>query len=371
MTLIPGDGSGPELVRAAVRVLEATDVDVEWDLHHLVQSKNQPGQDGGAPELNGLPGPLLQSLVSSGVALKGPMTISAGNESGPSPNRLLKQAAKVFAQARSARFLGGGAGARPGVDIVVMREMTEDLYAGIEFRAGGEETEILLRSLPMNQRGKLGPEPAVALKPVSAARSRKFLEHVFWYAEREGRKKVTVLHKATVLPATDGLFLEVARDVAREHGSVELDERLVDTACAELVRSPERYDVIATMAQYGDLISDLAAALVGGVGVMAGVNYGDAATVFEAAHGSAPRHAGSGRLDPIALILSGAMLLRHIEEHEAAEIVEEAVFDVVSEGRTLTYDLAGSEGGSSTEAVTDAIVGRVASLLAKVPEAPG
>jgi isocitrate dehydrogenase (NAD+) len=333
VTVMPGDGSGPELVTAAVRVLEATGVELEWDFQPVGQAAVDRGW---AP----LPGAALESLASTRVGLKGPVTSKAGTSGGVSVNLGLRVAAGLFAQARSAHYLSGVSGARPGVDLVVMRETTEDLYAGVEFFAGQPDTAQLLELVSRLGQPEIEPGAAVSLKPVSETRSRRFLEFAFAYARRHGRRRVTAAHKGTAVRATDGLFLEVAREVADEHPDLEFDDRLVDGLCAALVRSPETYDVVVTTNLYGDILSDLASALVGGVGMAPGANYGDAVAVFEAAHGSAPRHAGSGRLNPMALILSGALLLRHLGESGAADRVEEAVAAVTTEGRTLTYDIA-------------------------------
>jgi isocitrate dehydrogenase (NAD+) len=350
VTVMPGDGSGPELVSAATRVLEATGVGLDWD----VQPVGQASVEQGNPPL---PQSVLESLVATGVGLKGPVTSRAGTAGAASVNVAVRRELDLFAQARPARFLAGIRNARPGVDVIVMRETTEDLYAGVEFFAGQPDTAELLRMVARTGRPSIEPGAAVSLKPVSEARVRRFLEFAFRYARGLGRRRVTAVHKATAVRATDGLFLEVARDVARSHRELEFDDRLIDSLCADLVRAPEDYDVLVTTNLYGDILSDLTAALVGGVGMAPGANYGDSVAVFEPGHGSAPRHAGSGRLNPIGLVLSGALMLRHLEEAEAADRLERAVAAVAAEGRTLTYDVSPpAVTPVGTDALADAII---------------
>lgn len=353
VTLIPGDGSGPELVGAALAVIEAAGVGVDWDVQQVGEGAVVGGGDP-------LPASVLESLAETRVGLKGPVTTRPGRQGLPSVNVALRRSLDLFAQVRPCRHLLGAPAVHTGVDLVVMRETTEDLYSGIEFPAREPETRRLLQMVADTGRPPPHPDAAVSLKPISEQASRRFLELAFAHAGHLGRHRVTAVHKATAMRCTDGLFLEVAREVATGHPDIEFDDCLVDSLCARLVRSPHHYDVLVTTTLYGDILSDLAAALVGGIGLAPGVNFGDGMAVFEAAHGSAPSHVGQDRLNPMALILTGAMLLRHLGEVEAANRVEAAVASVVAEGRTLTYDLCGPTAlAAGTAAVTRAIIQRL------------
>jgi isocitrate dehydrogenase (NAD+) len=329
VTLIPGDGIGPEVTSAARRVIDSTGVSLRWEVVHV--SADAP-----------LDVPLA-SIASSGVALKGPVSTPVGK---PSPNVALRRALDLYVQIRHARSLAG----RRGVNVAIIRETTEDLYAQIEFEARSAAARSLIRSL---RRDDIHIDSALSLKPVSEPAARRAVTFALGWARSNKRCKVTVVHKATTMPATDGLFLTVARDAARDFPDVELDDLAVDTAAAQLVRRPGIFDVVLTTNLYGDILADVAAAVVGGVGTVAGANFGDGIAVFEAAHGSAPRHAGLNRANPIAAILCGALLLRHLGEDNAAARVEAAVAAVVVEGRTLTYDLGGE---ATTTEVGDAVV---------------
>ena len=329
VTLVPGDGIGPEVTAAARRVIDATGVPIDWEVVNV-----RAGDPLEVP---------LASIAASGVALKGPVSTPVGK---PSPNVALRRALDLYVQVRRARSLT----VRRGVDVVVIRETTEDLYAGIEFEARSAAARTLIRSLG---RDDLHLDSALALKPLSEPAARRAVTFALAWARGNGRRKVTVVHKATTMPATDGLFLSVARDAAWDFPDVELDDLAVDTAAAQLVRRPQTLDVLVTTNLYGDILADVAAAVIEGVGTVAGGNFGDRIAVFEAAHGSAPRHAGLNRANPIAVILCGALLLHHLGEEDAAERMEAAVSAVVAEGRTLTYDLGG---GATTSEVADAVV---------------
>ncbi len=353
VTVIPGDGIGPEVVDAARRVVEATGVAVRWD----VQQLGQPALDAGAG--SALPAATLDSVRRTGAALKGPVSTSATGGF-PSPNTGLRRALDVFAQVRPARSLPGVATPFPTLDVAVIRETTEDLYAGIEFAAGSPGARDVIEAA-RRHGAALSDAAAVSLKPASEAAVRRTLEFAVGWAREHGRRKVTVAHKATVMRATDGLFLEVGGELAAANPDLEIDDVLVDNLTALLVRRPEEVDVVVTTNQYGDILSDLVAGMSGGVGLAPGANHGPGVAVFEAAHGSAPRHAGTDRADPLGMVRSAALLLRHLGEDTAAGRVEAAVAGLLAEGRVRTYDLLppGAPGASGTRAVADALVARL------------
>jgi isocitrate dehydrogenase (NAD+) len=317
VTLIPGDGIGPELAEAAVGVLEATGIGFAWDL--------QPaGEATIASEGTPLPDRVVDSIRRTGIALKGPITTPIGSGF-RSVNVALRQALELYANVRPARSMVGVESRYTGVDLVIVRENTEDLYAGIEHR--------------------VGPDAAESIKIITRAASQRIARYAFEYALRNGRRKVTAVHKANIMKLSDGLFLESCQQVAAEYaGRMEFEDRIVDNMCMQLVQKPELYDVLVLPNLYGDIISDLAAGLVGGLGVAPGANIGEHAAVFEPVHGSAPKYAGLNIANPTALILSGALLLRHLGQTEAGERVERAVSGVIAEGQTTTHDLGGSAG---------------------------
>lgn len=354
VTLIPGDGIGPEVVDAACRVLEATGVELTWD----VQQVGQPALDQGAD--TALPAAAVQSIRRTGAALKGPVSTSATGGFA-SPNTGLRRALDVFAQVRPAQSLPGVPTLFPRLDVVVIRETTEDLYAGIEFVASSAGARAVLEGA-RRHGAMVSEEAAVSLKPATEAAVRRTLEFAVAWARRQGRRRVTVAHKATVMRATDGLYLKVGRELAAENTDLRIDDVLVDNLTAQLVRRPEDHDVIVTTNQYGDILSDLAAGMSGGVGLASGANYGPGVAVFEAGHGSAPRHAGTGRANPLGVVRSGALLLRHLGESVAADRLDQAVVGLLEDGRVRTYDLLPPDSASApaaTSAVADALVDRL------------
>jgi isocitrate dehydrogenase (NAD+) len=319
VTLIPGDGIGPELSEATVGVLEATGIGFEWD----VQSA---GEATIATEGTPLPDRVIESIRANGIAIKGPITTPVGSGF-RSVNVGLRQALELYANVRPARSMKGVQTRYDDVDLIIVRENTEDLYAGIEHR--------------------VGPDAAESIKIITRAASQRIARYAFEYAVRNGRRKVTAVHKANIMKLSDGLFLESCQQVAAEYeGRMPFEDRIVDNMCMQLVQKPDLYDVLVLPNLYGDIVSDLAAGLVGGLGVAPGANIGDAAAVFEPVHGSAPKYAGQNKANPTALMLSGALMLRHLGETEAADRVEQAVRAVIAEGRTVTYDLGGSAGTS-------------------------
>jgi isocitrate dehydrogenase (NAD+) len=329
VTLIPGDGIGPELADATVGVLEATGIAFEWDLQTA-------GEATIASEGTPLPDRVIESIRRNGVAIKGPITTPVGSGF-RSVNVGLRQALELYANVRPARSMAGVESRYTDVDLIIVRENTEDLYAGIEHR--------------------VGPDAAESIKIITRAASQRIARYAFEYAVRNGRRKVTAVHKANIMKLSDGLFLESCQQVAAEYeGRVGFEDRIVDNMCMQLVQKPESYDVLVLPNLYGDIVSDLAAGLVGGLGVAPGANIGEHAAVFEPVHGSAPKYAGQNRANPTALMLSGALMLRHLGETDAADRVETAVRAVIAEGQTVTQDLGGSAG---TREFAQAVVERL------------
>src|ERR671915_904043 len=351
VTFIPGDGTGPELAEATRRVLEATGVGFNWDEHPA-------GEDVYREEGNPFPDHTLDSIKRNGVGIKGPTTTPVGSGF-RSVNVLLRKELDLYACIRPCKAYKGVRTRFPETDIVIVRENTEDLYAGIEFEKGSDEVEKLRRFLADELDSPTRDESGISVKPISVFGSERIVESAFAYAEENGRKKVTAAHKANIMKFSDGLFLEVAREVAERHPDIEFEDRIIDNLCNQLVSRPEEYDVIVLPNLYGDIVSDLCAGLVGGLGVAPGANVGDEHAVFEAVHGSAPKYKGQNKVNPMALMLSGVTLLRHIEEREAAERLEEAIADVIREGDQVTYDLKPSrddESAVGTSEFADAVI---------------
>ena len=330
VTLIPGDGIGPELAEATRRVLDASGVDFDWEVV-------EAGEAVMAKEGTPLPQYVLDSILRNKVAIKGPITTPVG-EGFRSVNVALRQTLGLYANLRPVRSIPGLRTRYENVDLVIVRENTEDLYAGIEHM--------------------VGPDAAESIKIITRAASERIARFAFEYAVANGRRKVTAVHKANIMKLSDGLFLESCRTIAAQYeGKIAFEDRIVDNMCMQLVQKPELYDVLVLPNLYGDIISDLAAGLVGGLGVAPGANIGPQAAVFEAVHGSAPKYAGQNKANPTALMLSGVLLLRHIGQQAAAGRVEDAIRSVLVEGRTVTYDLGGTAGTSD---YADAIVKRLA-----------
>jgi isocitrate dehydrogenase (NAD+) len=337
VTLITGDGTGPELAAAARRCVDATGVKINWDV-----------QEAGVDVMQRLGTPLPDSVMDSvrrtKCALKAPITTPVGTGF-RSINVHLRQALGLFACIRPCKQYPGVRTFFNSVrvDLVIVRENTEDLYAGIEFERGKKETAELIEYI-----NKVSPdrriktpvgETGISIKPISVPGSERIVRCAFDYARANGRKKVTCVHKANIMKYTDGLWLEVARNVAKKYSDIEFEDRIVDNMCMQLVQKPELYDVIVLENLYGDILSDLAAGLVGGLGVAPGANIGPEGAVFEATHGSAPKYKGQNKVNPTALILSGMLMLRHLGETDAAARLERAVAAVIVEGKSVTYDL--------------------------------
>jgi isocitrate dehydrogenase (NAD+) len=353
--VIPGDGIGPDVVRAAQSVLEATGVPFEWDVHNIGLAASSAGGPA-------IPDAALQAIRSAGVALKGPVSTATGSSGAPSTNVALRRELGLSIQVRPSRSRPGVHSPFRDLDLVVIRDTTEDLYAGVEFAADGPDTKLIIDTIRSTGRN-VAHGSALGIKPVSEEACRGLVEFSLAYARRHGHERLTVVHKATAMRSTDGLFLEVARDVLSGQTDVACDDRQVDAVCAELVRRPEAFGVLVTLNLYGDILSDLAAALAGGVGLAPGANYGAGLAVFEAAHGTAPRHAHEHRANPMAMILCGALLLRHMGAIDEADRVEAAVDAVLGSGRTVSADVrdpASTLPAASTASVAQAVATVVA-----------
>lgn len=328
VTLIPGDGTGPELVAATRRVLDASGAKIEWEERHAGVDVME---EAGTP----LPPETLDSIRRNKVALKGPITTPIGTGF-RSVNVALRQELGLYACLRPCKWYPGVRSRYENVDLVVVRENTEDLYAGVEFDVGSPEAEMIRQLNPK----KIAPNSAISIKPISEAASKRIVRFAFDYAQQNGRRKVTAVAKANIMKYTDGLFYRAAREVAREfEGKIEYDEVLVDAMCMQLVQKPENYDVMVMENLYGDILSDVCAGLIGGLGMAPGANIGEGVAVFEPTHGSAPKYKGQNKVNPTAEILSGMLMLRHLGENEAAQRVEDAVAAVIAEGKSVTYDM--------------------------------
>jgi isocitrate dehydrogenase (NAD+) len=352
VTLIPGDGTGPELAEATRRVLEATGVEFEWDVQDAGSDVME--QNDGNP----LPDHVLESIRQSGTALKGPITTPVGGGF-RSVNVGLRAALDLYAQVRPCKSYAGVRSRYESVDLIVVRENTEDLYAGVEFEEGTEDADELLDWLAARGYDKLRRDSGISIKPISETGTRDIVQFAFDYARRNGRRKVTAVHKANIMKFTDGLFLHVARDVAAENTDIEFEDRIVDNLSMQLVQRPEEYDVLVLPNLYGDIVSDICAGLIGGLGLAPGANFGANAAVFEPTHGSAPKYKGQNRVNPMAMLLSGMLMLRHLDETSAAERLEEAIAEVIAEGRSVTYDMKPSRDDPTavgTSEVADAII---------------
>lgn len=356
-TFIPGDGVGPEVAEATRRVLEATGVAFDWDVQHAGAGVMKAS--GGDP----LPEAVIDSIKSSGLALKGPITTPVGGGF-RSVNVALRQELDLYACLRPCRTYPGVRTRFDDVDLVIVRENTEDLYAGIEFEQGTPEAARLIETVDELSGRKIAADAGISLKPITVAGTERVVRYAMEWARANGRKKVTAVHKANIMKFSDGLFLATARRVAAEYPEVAFDDRIVDNLCMQLVQHPEDYDVLVLPNLYGDIVSDLAAGLIGGLGLAPGGNIGTDAAVFEATHGSAPDIAGQNKANPMAMMLSGMLLLRHIEEFDAAARLEAAIAFVIAEGVHVTADMKPQRDDPSavgTSQVADAVIARLAS----------
>jgi isocitrate dehydrogenase (NAD+) len=331
VTLIPGDGTGPEIAEATRRVLEATGVEFDWD-------EQDAGEDVYEEEGNPLPDRTLDSVRERGIAIKGPTTTPVGSGF-RSINVALRKEFDLYSCIRPCKAYEGVRTKFPDTDIVIVRENTEDLYAGIEFEQGSEEEAKLAKFLADELDSPIRDDSGISIKPISIFGSERIVESAFDYAKEYGRKKITAAHKANIMKHTDGLFLDTARKVAEKHPEIEFEDRIIDNLCNQLVSRPEEYDVIVLPNLYGDIVSDLGAGLIGGLGLAPGANIGSDAAIFEATHGSAPKYKGQNKVNPTALMLSGVLMLHHLDEDEAADRLEAAIATVIKKGEDVTYDL--------------------------------
>src|SRR5919107_746161 len=331
VTFIPGDGTAAELAKATRRVLEATGVEFVWD--------EQPaGEDVYNEEGNPFPDRTLASIKRTKVGIKGPTTTPVGSGF-RSVNVLLRKELDLYACIRPCKAYKGVRTRFPETDIVIVRENTEDLYAGIEYEKDSDDAEKLREFIAGLDGSRIREHSGISIKPISVFGSERIVRAAFDYARENGRRKVTAGHKANIMKFSDGLFLEVARRVAERHPGIEFEDRIIDNLCNQLVSRPGEYDVIVLPNLYGDIVSDLGAGMVGGLGLAPGANIGTEAAMFEATHGSAPKYKGLNKVNPTALMLSGVLMLRHLDETEAADRMEAAIATVIKKGEKVTYDL--------------------------------
>ena len=354
VTFIPGDGVGPELSEATRRVLEGTGVEFDWDVQ---QAGADVMDQFGTP----LPEPVLESIRTNRVAIKGPITTPVGGGF-RSVNVALRKELDLYACLRPCKYYPGVRSRYDNVDIVVVRENMEDLYAGIEFEEGLPETAKLIEFISDLSGKAIRKDSGISIKPISVTGTKRIVGFAFDYARKYGRKKVTAVHKANIMKFSDGLFLATAREVAEQYPDIEFEDRIVDNCCMQLVSRPEEYDVLVLPNLYGDIISDLCAGLIGGLGVAPGGNIGDDIAVFEATHGSAPKYRGMNKVNPMAMMFSGVLMLRHLNEDDAADRLENALADVISEGKAVTYDMKPNRDDPSavgTSQVADAVIAKL------------
>ncbi|HEU5346936.1 MAG TPA: isocitrate/isopropylmalate dehydrogenase family protein [Ktedonobacterales bacterium] len=354
VTLIPGDGTGPEITEATRRVLEATGVEFRWHV-----------KDAGLAVLEKtgtvLPEDVIESIKETHVGLKGPITTPVG-KGFRSANVALRKSLDLYANLRPAKSYQGLRSRYEHVDLIIVRENTEDLYAGIEYQRGSAEMDELVDFINRVSKVKLSKDAAISIKYISVVASRRIVKFAFDYARANKRKKVTAVHKANIMKFSDGLFLQVAQEVSKDYPDIQFEDRIVDNMCMQLVQKPEMYDVLALPNLYGDILSDLSAGLIGGLGVAPGANIGEKYAVFEPVHGSAPKYAGQNKVNPMAMMFSGVLMLRHLGEREAADRLDRAMAAVIAEGKDVTYDLKPRPDDPTavgTSQVADAIIARM------------
>ncbi len=355
VTLLPGDGIGPEVTSAMKKCVDATGIRVDWDEVMV-----------GAPAMarygTPLPQEAIDAIRKNKVAIKGPIETPVG-KGFRSVNVQLRQELDLYACLRPAKYIEGTRAVNTNVDIIIVRENTEDLYAGVEFDVDSDEAKHLIREINALSPKKVRADSAISIKPISVFGSERIIRYAFDYALKNGRRKVSLVHKANIMKFTDGLFLRIGRKIAEEFaGKIAFEDVIVDNMCMQLVQKPELYDVLVLPNLYGDIVSDLCAGLVGGLGIAPGANIGAQAALFEPVHGSAPKYAGQNKVNPTATILSAVMMLRHLGEMEAAVRLEKAVADVIREGRDVTYDLKADRQDPSavgTREMADAVCRRL------------
>lgn len=331
VTLIRGDGIGPEIAAVTKDCIDATGVQINWEIE---EAGVDIMETAGTP----LPDRVLESIRKNKVAIKAPITTPVG-KGFRSVNVALRKELDLYACVRPCKSYKGVRSRYQDIDLVIFRENTEDLYAGIEFQKDTAEVRELISSIEKLSGRRISADSGVSIKPISVTGTQRIVKAAFEYARANGRKKVTAVHKANIMKFTDGLFLHTAEEVSKGYPDIEFEERIVDNMCMQLVQVPEKYDVLVLPNLYGDILSDLCAGLVGGLGVAPGANIGEGCALFEATHGSAPKYKGMNKVNPVALILSGVLMLRYLKETEAADRLEQAVAAVIAEGKDVTYDL--------------------------------
>ena len=356
ITLIPGDGTGPELADVMKKCVEATGVDIEWE-------RQEAGIDAIGKYGTPLPGSVVESIKKNRVAIKGPVTTPLGSGF-RSINVALRKELDLFACVRPCKYYAGAQSLLKNpenVNIVVIRENTEDLYAGIEFEQGNEKTKKLIDEIKTLSGRSVREDSGISIKPISIFGTKRIVKFAFDYARKNSRKRVTAVTKSNIMKFSDGLFQNTAEETAKNYPEIEFGHKLVDNMCMQLVQKPELYDILVLPNLYGDIISDLCAGLVGGLGMAPGANIGEECALFEATHGSAPKYKGMDKVNPTALLLSAAMMLRHIKESDAADRLERAVSAVIKEGKYVTYDLKPSGGKKAvgTKKMADAIIKKI------------
>ncbi len=357
ITMIPGDGVGPEITEATRRVLEATGVKFDWELGYagadVIDKYGTP-----------LPDEVLESIKKNKVAIKGPVTTPVGTGF-RSVNVALRKALDLYACVRPCKTYYGAPTPFEDVDIIIVRENTEDLYAGVEFEKGTDEAAELIKYINSKKGDVIKDDSGLSIKMITETGTRRIVKYAFEYARQYKRKKVTATQKANIMKYSDGLFLAVAREVAKDYPDIEFQDALIDNLCMQLVRRPHEYDVIVAPNLYGDIISDLCAGLVGGLGLAPGANIGEGIALFEPTHGSAPKYTGQNKVNPLAMMLSGVLMLRHIGEDKAAQRLEKAIAQVIVEGRNVTYDMKERRDDPSavgTSEVADAVIQELEAL---------
>lgn len=354
ITLIPGDGVGPEITQAVIAVIKASGVDINWDVQDA-------GIDVFEKEGTPLPKRVIDSIKKNKVALKGPVTTPVGTGF-RSVNVALRQELDLYACLRPCKTYKGCRSLYTDLDLVIVRENTEDLYCGIEFKKGDPATLELIEFISKKTGKLIRVDSGISIKPNSVFGTERIVRFAFEYARKNKRKKVTSVHKANIMKFSDGLFLEISRDVAKDYPDIEFEDRIIDNMCMQLVQKPQVYDVLVLPNLYGDIVSDLAAGLIGGLGLAPGANIGSEYAVFEATHGSAPKYKGLNKVNPMAMMLSGILMLRYIGEGIAADKIERSLSDIIKEGKDVTYDMKPTPDDPTsigTSQVADAIIKRL------------
>lgn len=356
VTLITGDGIGPEIAEATKRCIDATGAGINWI---MAEAGIDVMERTGTP----LPDETVESIKRTGIGIKAPITTPVGTGF-RSINVHLRQSLELYACLRPCKSYKGVRSKYSDINLVIVRENTEDLYAGIEFEKGKDDTTELINWINKHSKRQIGPDTGVSIKPISVKGTERIVKFAFDYARKMGRKKVTSVHKANIMKFSDGLWLEVSREVAKKYPDIEFEDRIVDNMCMQLVQKPELYDVLVLPNLYGDILSDLCAGLIGGLGMAPGANIGEKGAIFEATHGSAPKYKGLNKVNPTALILSGVLMLRHMGKQAEADKLENAVAAVIAEGKDVTYDMKPDRDDPTavgTSQMADAIIKKIKS----------